>query len=161
MNLGTNRWMLRPEVGASKALGRLTLEAAVAASFFTTNHEFYGGKSREQDLIYSVRGNSVVQLRNGAWVSINATYYAGGRSTVDRALQDDRIASSRVAGILTLPVNRRNSVKLHGSAGVLGPHRDRLQPRRDCLATSLGRGNLIRVRQRDLAIREFSRSGPG
>ena len=118
VNLGANRWMFRPEVGASKAFGPLMGEGALAASFFTDNREYYVGRTLAQDPVYSVRGNLVYHFANGVWGSFNATYYAGGRTTLNGVRQDDLIQSSRIGATLTLPVDRHNSVKFSASKGV-------------------------------------------
>jgi hypothetical protein len=49
VNIGTNRWSFRPEMGVSRALGHLTLELSAAATFFTDNEDFFGGNRRSQD----------------------------------------------------------------------------------------------------------------
>ena len=35
LNIGTIRWSISPEIGISKALGRLTLELTAGVSFYT------------------------------------------------------------------------------------------------------------------------------
>ena len=57
LNVGTNRWSVKPELGVSKAWGPLILEVIPAITFFTKNDDFFGGKTLEQDPIYSVQGH--------------------------------------------------------------------------------------------------------
>ena len=52
-NLGTNRWSLRPELGASKAFDPLTVELSAGPTFFTDNTNFLNGHTRSQDPIVS------------------------------------------------------------------------------------------------------------
>jgi hypothetical protein len=118
VNLGTNRWTFRPEIGVSKAAGPLTLEASLGASLYTTNHDFFGGKILEQDPMFSTQGHVIYQFRNGAWAALNVTYYFGGRTTVNGVPGTDRQSASRAGATLTLPVDRLNSVKLFASTGV-------------------------------------------
>lgn len=118
VNLGSNRWMLRPEIGFSKAVGRIRLEAGLSVSLFTTNHDYYGGDTLEQDPLYSGRANLVYQFDSGIWMALNGTYYAGGRTRLDGALRDDLIQASRVGATLSLPIDRNNSVKFSLSDGV-------------------------------------------
>jgi hypothetical protein len=118
VNLGTNRWTFRPEIGISKAIGALTVEFALDTSIFTTNHEFFNGKVREQDPMYSAQGHLIYQFRNGMWASVDATYYTGGRTTVNGVSGDDRQKASRVGATLAMPVDRRNSIKLYASSGL-------------------------------------------
>lgn len=118
VNLGSNRWMLRPEIGFSKAVGRIRLEAGLSVSLFTTNHDYYGGDTLEQNPLYSGRANLVYQFDSGIWMALNGTYYAGGRTRLDGALRDDLIQASRVGATLSLPIDRNNSVKFSLSDGV-------------------------------------------
>lgn len=43
VNLGSNRWAFKPEVGLSKPFGRWTAELAGGAWLFTPNNNFFGG----------------------------------------------------------------------------------------------------------------------
>jgi hypothetical protein len=40
VNLGTNRWSFKPELGVSRSLGRWTLELYGSVSLFTANHRY-------------------------------------------------------------------------------------------------------------------------
>ena len=118
VNLGSNRWALRPEIGVSKALGAFTLEAALAATFYTTNDDFYGGKTREQDPVYNAQLHLIYQFRGGAWLGLDANYYVGGQTTVNGVPQNDELGNSRFGVTLALPLDRQNSIKLYASKGV-------------------------------------------
>jgi hypothetical protein len=118
VNLGTNRWSFKPELGVSKALGRLTLEGAAAVTLYLDNDDFYQGRSRSQDPLYSLQGHLIYSFRSGVWGSLDGTYFTGGRTTLDGELNDDLQQNWRVGATLAFPVNARNSVKLYGSSGV-------------------------------------------
>jgi hypothetical protein len=118
LNNGTNRWAFRPEIGVSKALGPLTLEIAADVTFYTDNHDFFGGHTREQAPIYSLQGHLVYRLRSGIWAALDGNYYAGGRTTLDGVEGDDLQKNSRIGATIALPVNRYHSVKLYASTGV-------------------------------------------
>ncbi len=118
VNLGTNRWSFKPELGVSKALGRLTLEGAAAVTLYTDNDDFYQGRSRSQDPLYSLQGHLIYSFHSGVWGSLDGTYFTGGRTTLDGELNDDLQQNWRVGATLAFPVNARNSVKLYGSSGV-------------------------------------------
>jgi hypothetical protein len=83
VNIGTNRWTFKPEVGISQALGRWTLEGTAGVIFYTPNDDFLGGKTRGQDPIYSFQGHLIYNFPAGIWAALNATYYTGGRTSVD------------------------------------------------------------------------------
>ena len=118
VNIGTNRWSFKPEVGVSKAIGPWTLEGTAAATFFTDNDDFYGGHTRSQDPIYSVQGHAIYSFRSGIWASLDGTYFIGGRTTLDGVRNDDLQQNWRVGGTLAFPVDPHNSIKLYGSSGV-------------------------------------------
>ena len=117
VNIGTNRWSIKPEIGFSKALQHLTIEMAAAATFYTDNDEFvYGPK--EQEPIYSLQTHVVHVLRSGAWLAGDVVFYRGGRSTVAGVSGNDLQENSRVGVTFGLPLNRYQSLKLHASTGV-------------------------------------------
>ena len=118
VNIGTNRWSFKPEIGISKAVGPWTLEFQAAATFFTDNDDFFGGKTRSQDPLYSLQGHLIYGFRSGIWVSVDGTYFAGGRTTVDGVLNNDLQQNWRVGATLALPVDRSNSIKFYASSGV-------------------------------------------
>ena len=49
INLGTNRWSFKPELGLSRAFGQWVVEAMAGVWLFTDNTDFVGGRTREQD----------------------------------------------------------------------------------------------------------------
>jgi hypothetical protein len=118
INIGANRWSFKPEVGISKAIGPWTLEATAAVTFFTDNSDFFGGNTYSQDPIYSLQGHVIYGFRSGVWASVDATYFAGGRSTVNGVLNSDLQQNWRIGGTLAFPVDRENSIKLYASNGV-------------------------------------------
>lgn len=118
VNLGTNRWSFRPELGVSKALGRLTLELRAGATFYTDNTNFLGGRTRSQDPIYSVAGHAIYSFGSGIWASIDATYFTGGRTAVDGVAGDDLQRNWRLGATLSFQLSPRHSVRLYGSTGV-------------------------------------------
>ena len=118
VNIGANRWSFRPEVGISKASGQWTLELTGAAVLFTDNTDFYGGGMRSQKPIYAIQGHAIHSFRSGAWASFDATYFAGGRSTIDGVLGDDLQQNWRLGATLAVPVDVRHSIKFYASDGV-------------------------------------------
>jgi hypothetical protein len=118
VNLGTNRWSFKPELGVSQTLGRWTLEGTAAVTLYTDNEDFYPGKTRSQDPLYSLQAHVIYGFRSGVWGSLDGTYFAGGRTTLDDTLNNDLQQNWRVGATLAFPVNVRSSIKLYGSSGV-------------------------------------------
>jgi hypothetical protein len=118
VNIGTNRWSVKPELGLSKAVGRWTVELAAGVTWFSRNDDFFNGNVREQDPLYSAQVHATRQLGRDVWGALSATYYNGGRTTLNGAERDDRLEGSRLALTFSLPVDRRNSIKLSASSGL-------------------------------------------
>lgn len=91
VNLGTNRWSVKTELGISKRPGPVTLELTGAGTFYTDNDEFLGHQTRSQDPIYSVQGHVIYSFGSGIWGALDGTYYAGG-STTRRWSKEPRFA---------------------------------------------------------------------
>ena len=118
INIGTHRWSLKPEIGASKAIGQWIGELIGAAQFYQDNDDFIGGRTREQEPVYSVQGGAIRTFSSGAWLALFATYFTGGRTTIDGVPGSDLKNNSRIGLTFTLPIGRNNSVRLYANTGV-------------------------------------------
>ena len=112
VNIGTNRWAFKPEVGVSKAVGPWTLEVTAAATSCspTTTISTAAARARRTPL-YSLQGHAIYSFRSGIWGSLDATYFTGGRTTIDGSRNRDLQQNWRVGATLAFPVDRNNSVK--------------------------------------------------
>jgi hypothetical protein len=118
INLGGNRWSIKPELGASKTWGRWTVETALGATFYTANDDFFGGHKRTQKPIYSAQGHIIYNLKPGMWLAGNLSWFAGGRTAID-GIEDDNLQENWRAGLIfAAPINRRFSLKVNASTGV-------------------------------------------
>jgi len=118
VNIATNRWSFKPEIGISKTLGSFTLELSTGVTLYTSNDDYFGGKTLEQDPIYSAQAHVTYNFGGGVWGALNGTWYQGGRTTVDGVRGTEVLGNSRVGATLALPVDRQNSIKLYASTGV-------------------------------------------
>jgi hypothetical protein len=108
----------KPELGVSQALGRWTFEGVLAVTFYTDNDEFWNGNTLSQDPLHAARGHVIYGLPSGVWLSVDATGYAGGRTTVNGVLNNDLQQNWRLGSTLAFPIDRSFSVKLYTSSGV-------------------------------------------
>jgi hypothetical protein len=118
INLGTNRWSIRPEIGVSKAAGAWTLELSAGANLYSANKEFHGGITRLQDPIYSTQGHVIYNFTRNVWASLDATYFADGRSTLDGFRGNNYQQNWRTGATFAIPIDIHNSIKLSASKGV-------------------------------------------
>lgn len=120
INIGTNRWTAKPEIGLSKVLGRRwALDLALAGTFFETNDDYFGGRRRAQDPIYSFQAHAVRSFPKGVWLAVDGTSYRGGRTVTDGLADQNLQSNDRLGLTLGVPINRRQSLKLYYSTGVV------------------------------------------
>ena len=118
VNIGTNRFTFKPELGISKTIKSLFLELAVGAAFYTVNHDFYQGKTRSQAPIGSIQGHGIYNFKGGMWLAVDGTYYWGGRTTLEGVEGNDLQKNTRLGLTYAMPVNKHHSLKLNLSTGV-------------------------------------------
>jgi len=118
VNLGSNRWFVKPDIGISKAWGAFALELSTGVFFFSNNNDYLDGKTLEQDPVYTTQLHGTYNFGRGIWAALSGAYDYGGRTTVDGVKNDDRQDNSRIGATLALPVNRNNSIKLYASSSV-------------------------------------------
>ena len=118
VNIGTNRFAFKPEIGISKTFDKLVLELSGAAGIFTVNHDFYMGTTRSQNPIGAVQGHGIYNFRKGIWAAIDGTYYWGGRTTTNGVEGNDLQKNTRFGATFAFPLSMHHSIKLHASAGI-------------------------------------------
>jgi hypothetical protein len=118
INVGTNRWSARTEIGFSKVLPRQWfIELALSGMFFETNDEFRGDRVREQEPIYALQLHAVRTLRSGVWIAVDSTHYRGG-ATETNGIEDRNFQSNTRVGLtVSVPISRAQSIKLYWSSG--------------------------------------------
>jgi hypothetical protein len=118
INLGTNRWSFKPELGVSVPLQSWFFDAYVGAWFFTTNEEFYPGhSSKSQAPLTSLQLHVSYTFRNRAWLAVDGTWYGGGATTVAAMPPSARLSNSRAGATFSLPVARGHALKFAYSRG--------------------------------------------
>ena len=118
VNIGANRWSIKPGIGISKRVSDYTFEFAADVEFYTANNDFYEVVKREQNPIYSTQLNALYTFRRGMWLSIGVTYYWDGEIFVDGVETHNDLSNTRIGATFSFPVDKKNSIKLFGSSGV-------------------------------------------
>lgn len=117
INLGTNRWAFKPELGLYHPVGRWSLELSGGIWLFTDNDEFLGDSRREQDPITTVQAHVGYTFRPRLWVAANGTWYRGGDTTVDGVHNEDLQKTSRIGITVSVPLTSEQSLKVAWSDG--------------------------------------------
>ena len=119
INLATNRWTFRPEIGFSQPIKKLNVDLYTAANLFTTNESFYPGNStRSQDVLGSIQAHLSYTVRRGLWLAFDSTWYGGGAVHVNGGPGMSRQSNTRLGGTASLPIGKLQSIKVAYSSGV-------------------------------------------
>lgn len=117
INIGSNRWAFKPEIGISRTLRSWMLELDLGSWFFMQNSDFFQGHVREQSPIGSAQAHVSYTFRPGLWVALDGTYYTGGRTHVNGVRGNDLQQNSRLGATMALPLTRSQSLKLAYNRG--------------------------------------------
>lgn len=118
INIGTNRWAFKPEIGLAHPVGPWSFDAYAGVWLFADNDAFYTGSSvREQDPITSLQAHVSYTFRPRLWFALDGTYYRGGQTTLNGMGNANEQSNSRVGATLSLPLGRSQSLKVSWSEG--------------------------------------------
>jgi hypothetical protein len=117
INIGANRWAIKPEIGATTKFGDWFVEGATGISFFSDNNHFYGGVRRSQDPLATFQFHGGYTFGPGLWLAGDAIYYTGGETTVGGANKHDTQSNSRLGATLSVPLSQGFSLKFAFSKG--------------------------------------------
>ncbi len=118
LNLGSNRWVFRPQLGVSQTLSRWVLEAAAAGWFYTDNTNFFGGDRLSQKPIAALQGHVSYVFRRGFWGALNVGYGRGGRTSVNDEEKDTLLSNWRLGITLAIPISSHDSIKFAFISGL-------------------------------------------
>ena len=118
VNLGTNRWSIKPDIGFSKAFAPFTIDLTAGVTLFSRNDDYFGGQALDQAPLYSAQVNLSYDFGRGIWAALGATLYRGGRTTVDDAPKDNTLSNSRVGLTVAVPIDRYYAIKFNASSGI-------------------------------------------
>ena len=118
VNLGTNRWSIKPDIGFSKAFAPFTIDLTAGVTLFSRNDDYFGGQALDQAPLYSAQANLSYDFGRGIWASLGATFYRGGRTTVNDAPKDNVLSNSRVGLTVAVPIDRYYAIKFNASSGI-------------------------------------------
>jgi hypothetical protein len=125
INLGSNRWSFKPELGYSGRFGNFLLDAYASVWFFTENPDFFSRneyvattQAQTQDPIGAAELHLSYDVRPRYWVSLDANFWYGGRTSLNGVENPATLQkNSRIGLTASLPLTRRQSVKVGYARG--------------------------------------------
>ena len=114
INLGSNRFTFRPQIGVSHRIDKWYIEGYTSLWLFTKNGDFWGGKELLQNPIIAGKIHVIRSLPKGIWVAVDAGYANGGIAFVNGVERESHISTFRFGGTLAIPLGMHHSLKLFG-----------------------------------------------
>jgi len=112
INLGQNRWMIRPQLGVTHSRNKWTYELTGSVFIYGDNDDFWSGNKLESDPLYALQGHLVYKFRPGLWASLSTAYGSGWQATIN-GLPKDNDASNWVTALSAgIPLSRTQGVKI-------------------------------------------------
>lgn len=125
INIGTNRWSFKPEIGFTGHAGPMTLDMYAGVWFFTANDNYFapaGGppNTRTQESIGAFEFHISYDVRPRLWLSADINYWRGGKASVNGVRNNSTLqANSRFGVTGSVPLTRHQAVKVSYSDGVV------------------------------------------
>jgi len=117
INVGNNRWSVRPQLGVVHTRGPWSLELTGSAFVFTDNDNFIDNAILKQKPIYALQTHLIYNFRPGLWASLSTGYGIGGRIQIDQEQTIFEVDNWIWAASLGLPVGETQNIKLTWQSG--------------------------------------------
>jgi hypothetical protein len=84
INIGNNRWSVRPQLGVSHTRGPWSFELTGSVFIFSDNNSFIDKAVLKQKTLYAAQSHVIYHFNPGLWATLSAAYAAGGRVYIDQ-----------------------------------------------------------------------------
>jgi len=112
LNLGQNRFTIRPQIGMVHNWRLWSYELTGSIFFFTNNNDFYNNKIKKQDPVFAIQTHLIKRFQNKMWASLSAGYGLGGLSIVDSQPNDDEHGDFLSSLSFGFPLTKTQAFKL-------------------------------------------------
>ena len=112
LNLGSNRYTFRPQIGMVHNRNKWSFESTVSAWIYTDNDDFFSGNDLEQDPFYTLEGYVNYTFRPGLWAGTGLGYGIGSTTTINGINKNDERENLGWEASLGYPVSKRVGIKL-------------------------------------------------
>jgi hypothetical protein len=112
LNLGQNRYVIRPQIGVLHTRGKWSYELTGSTFLYTDNNDFFGGNVLEQDPLYALQAHVVRVFKPGLWASLSGAHGWNGESTVNNVPKNNDKSNSLAALSVGFPITQSQGIKL-------------------------------------------------
>jgi len=119
INLGTNRWGFKPEIGLSHRIENFYGELYTGVWFFTSNNEFLKTNTQSTDPLFNIQGQVNYVFNNAMWAGVNVAYSNGGDVKVNDVSTNAEQDNWRFGGVFSTALSKNIAVKLQYHTGAV------------------------------------------
>lgn len=118
INIGSNRWVFKPQLGFAKNYNKWVIESYVAMWVFTNNTNFLDGNNLSQAPLYTAKLHVIRTLPKNMWLSIGAGYGLGGKTKLNDIPRDTEISTARFGLTYAIPIAQKHTFRFSYISGV-------------------------------------------
>ena len=118
LNIGANRWVVRPEIGISIPWRNWSLEFAAGVRIFADNDDYVGDVTFSQDPLYNLQAHITYDLSPRQWLSLDGNYFFGGVAYKDNVPSAIKQENSRLGITWFVMMNPTIGVRMTAHTGV-------------------------------------------
>jgi hypothetical protein len=104
INISSHRWSFKPEVGFSQPIDNWFMDGSAGVWLRTENSNFFGGKTRGQEPLWTTQAHAGYNFRPGLWLAADITHYFGGDTILNGVNNQDFQAVTRYGATLSVPI---------------------------------------------------------
>jgi len=113
INLGQNRFVIRPQIGVVHTRGAWSYELTGSVFFFTDNNDYFKESIQSQDPLYAIQTHAIYVFDSGIWTSLSAGYGWGGISSINNEKKDNEWNNLLMALSFGFSLSRTQSIKFN------------------------------------------------
>jgi len=111
INIGANRWVVRPQLGVTHVRGKWTGELTGSVFLYGDNDEFWQGTKLESDPLWALQAHLIYTFKPGLWASLGTAYGTGGEAKVNEIAKNNLSGNWLTSLSFGVPINRKQGVK--------------------------------------------------
>jgi hypothetical protein len=121
INIGSNRWSVKPEIGIEVPIGKWFADFAAGLWLFGENANYAGTRSFREAPLATYQVHAGYSFRPGQWLAIDGGYIAGGATTLGAGAPLNASSNSRYGAAFSQPLGPGISAKAAWSHWLRGP----------------------------------------
>ena len=119
LNVGANRWALKPELGVTQVLGRSwALEGYAGVWLFGRNTVYLDTATLTQEPLWALQAHFIRIFDRRAWLALDGTWVEGGSTAVNGVVQNTFQRHGRLGATSVWFLGGGHGVKVAFSTGV-------------------------------------------